>query len=359
VSQRRDEQFNVLNDSYSPGPEFFIGQFVQQNLVSESSAQISTGMQLSSGFSAGFTLEGDLHKQNFNINYTARAFVNPGPGGLNYVSPGLYTNVPFVNVEEYYLATYTHLGIRGKFGLSYDRGRNHFGLIAYTPLLHVGGTATIVGDQVINNLYTGPGQFTNVLASARQEHIPTKWNTPFSVALGYLCEFYHGMIYLAAEYFGKLNTYNVITPRDDYFIRPDTGTINQHTTALLTLQDERKAILNFAVGVSYLIAPTVTGYLSARTDFSYADRKLFETSYGFTNYSSYWNNLHWQVGANLRRPKYNLRAGVLFAYGRTEKFPQPVNLDDPKDSNGLLGTTGDTKATHFSAGVIFTFMHNF
>jgi hypothetical protein len=180
-----------------------------------------------------------------------------------------------------------------------------------------------------------------------------------SIGLGYLYEFSGGQIYVAAEYFAKIGTYNIITPRDDYFIRPDTGTANQHTTALLTLQDERKAVLNVALGTSFLITPMVTGYVSARTDFSYAVRSLFETSQGFTNYTSYWNNLHWQLGANLRKSSYNLRAGLLFAYGSTDQFPQPVNLDNPSDTNALLGTTGNTRARHFSLGLMFTFMHNF
>jgi len=350
VSQRRDEQFNVLNDSYSPGPEFFVGQFVQQNLVGQSSAQVSSGLQLSSKFSIGLTLEGDMHKQNFNINYSARALVNPGGD----------TTFPIVNVEEYYLATYSHFGFRAKLGLSYDDGPHHFGLIAYSPLWHIGGSATIVGDEVINNLqYSGQDVFLNQLASARQTGVPVRWKMPVSIGLGYLYEFSGGQIYVAAEYFAKIGTYNIITPRDDYFIRPDTGTANQHTTALLTLQDERKAVLNVALGTSFLITPMVTGYVSARTDFSYAVRSLFETSQGFTNYTSYWNNLHWQLGANLRKSSYNLRAGLLFAYGSTDQFPQPVNLDDPSDTNALLGTTGNTRARHFSLGLMFTFMHNF
>jgi hypothetical protein len=350
TSQRRDEKFDVLNDKYSPGDEYFVGQYVQQNNVSESSGQISTGFKLSGHLSAGFTLEADMHKQSYNITYNARALVNPGGD----------TTFPMVSNEDYYLATYTNIGGRIKMGLAYDDGPHHLGLTVYTPLLHIAGTATILSDNVVNNMEIGNSDiYINYLASSRQTSLPVQWKVPFSIALGYNYTYRKGQLYFASEYFPKVNEYNIVTPRNDYFIRPDTGNNNQLTSALLRLREARKAVINFAAGNSFHVRENIDAYIALRTDFSYADKSLFgKGDGGFTAYTSYWNNIRGQFGANIKKAKFNLRVGLTLAYGSTKEYPQEINFDHPDESNFLLGNTTNVKATHFSSGVIISYIHN-
>ncbi len=346
-SQRRDQKFNVLDDSYSPGSEYFIGQCVTQNLVSETYAQLSTGFKIDEHWSVGVTMDGNLHRQNYNFTYSARALVNPGGD----------TTFPIVSDDLYYLASYNHVGLRFKAGVAYDAGRHHLGLIVNTPLIHIGGRGLLVADYVVNNMKVAGVGFLSRLASTRQENLPVKWKVPFSVGVGYNYELRKGQIYLAAEYFGRVDEYNIITPRDEYFLRPDTG-INNTVTPLLRLKDVRRNVLNVGVGASYPLMPSVTGFVALRTDFAYTSPDLFNSTIGNEAYTCYWDNYHLQLGANIKRQKYNVRAGFSFAYGSTKNYPQDVNFDHPNEENFLIGDLVDTKATHFSMGFILSYIHN-
>ena len=349
ASQRRDEKFQVLKDSYSPGTEYFVGQGVVQNGFVESTGQLSFGMKMDSHWSVGITAIADIKKQNLNLSYTARALGNPGGDTL----------LPIVASEIYYLATYSHVGLKFRAGVNYDDGPNHLGLIVTTPLIHLQGDATLVSDQLIVSMELVDDFFFNVLANTRQTKLPVKVKTPLSIGLGYTHDMAKGKFYVAAEYFYKVGTYDIITPRNEGFLRPDTGNNNALTADLLRLTDSRKAVINVAAGFSFDLKPNLAGFISARTDFSYANKSALDEQTGFSPYTCYWNNFHWQVGANLKRPKYNLRAGLLFCYGSTKDYPQIVNLDDPNESNALLGTTGTVSATNFSIGFMLSYIHNF
>jgi len=349
ASQRRDEKFQVLDDSYSPGTEYFVGQGVYQNAVSESTAQLGFGMKLNNHWSVGLTAIGDLKKQNINQSYTARALGNPGGDTL----------LPIVTSEFYYLATYNHIGLKFKAGLAFDDGPHHFGLMITTPLIHIGGSAELVSDQLIVNMEVAQHFFFNILANSRQTTLPVKLKTPLSVAAGYCYDLPKAKIYVAAEYFPKVGEYNIITPRREGFIRPDTGGYNALTPDLLKLIDSRKSVFNFGVGFSYELRHGISAFISARTDFSFANMAELVDITGFSPYTSYWDNFHWQMGANVKRSKFNMRAGLLFCYGVKSGFPQFVNLDNPNEGNFLAGDVGKVKATHFTAGFLLSYIHNF
>ncbi len=53
-----------------------------------------------------------------------------------------------------------------------------------------------------------------------------------------------------------------------------------------------------------------------------------------------------------------MRIGLLFSHGATNKYPQEINFDAPSENNFLPGNTESVKATHFSAGVMLSYIHN-
>lgn len=74
--------------------------------------------------------------------------------------------------------------------------------------------------------------------------------------------------------------------------------------------------------------------------------------------TSDWNLWHLQLGANVKKRKFNLRPGLLLSYGTTNKYMQPVNYDNPHEDNFLLGDPHQVKASRFSAGLMFSYIHN-
>ncbi len=351
VSQRRDAQINVLDDQYSPGAEYYVGDYVSENRVSETTALLATGFKLTPRLSAGISMEGEVHQQHYNVTSNSRALANKDIDS---------SALPIVGAESYYLATYVHLGLQFKAGLAYDANRHHFGLMVSSPLIHLWGRGSIVNDLMLSNLFYDPfsGDFYDLLANTRQEKLKARWKMPMSIGAGYSYNYGRGYLYFASEYFFSIKDYNVITPRNEAFVRPDTGDNRQMTAGLIRLQDARKSVINFALGFSYNIKPSVTAYASMRTDFSYEDQETFKNFDGNVAYTAYWDNYHLALGANFKQKKFNFRTGFLLAYGHTSQYPQTINFDAPTDSNLLQGNPVSAIARRFSAGFMLSYIHN-
>lgn len=349
ASQRRDERFNVLNDRYSPGPEFFVGQLLQENHASEFHGVVSAGFRLFGNVTAGITLEGIRRKQTHSLEYYGRALINPG-----------ITDKVLSGYDISYYATYVNYSLAPKIGFAWEKGRSHIGLVVSLPSLRVGGSGTLLVDNVINNLdFANVGVFESLLANTRQEKLRSTWKRPLSVAAGYTQDFKQWQLYMAAEYFAKIKEYDVLRPRSEFFIRPDTGQNNFVTPDLLRLRDARKAVVNFSVGSSYQLNAKFRLYLSLRTDFSYVDKEAYEESVGFTHNTTDWNIYHLQTGVNIRKQKYNLRAGMYTSVGRNNSHEPQINLDNPNEGNFLLGDPVPSQARYFSMGLMLSYVHNF
>ena len=350
-TQRKDAQQNVLNDSYSPGAETFVGQYTAQNNIDETAGILSTGFMLSSRLAFGFSAEGRIRKQSYSQDFSARALFNTS---TDTIFP------PIASTEESYLNTYTHIGVRFRAGLAYDVGAgDHLGLLLTSPLLRIGGSSTLLADQEINDIRQDNLTW-NLLATTRQTGLKAKYKMPVSIALGYTHDFGTGQVFFTAEYFAKVKEYNIVTPRNEAFIRPDTAN-NAGTPMLTRLKDAHKAIFNIAIGFSKALTRTVTGFVSARTDFNYgapSNYKDYETSLGYTSNTADWDLYHMQLGANFRKRKFNLRVGLLLDYGHTSRYPQVVNYDNPSEDNFLLGDIHRTKANRLAAGLMFAYIHN-
>jgi len=95
-----------------------------------------------------------------------------------------------------------------------------------------------------------------------------------------------------------------------------------------------------------------------RTDFCYADEDLFTDDRGFKVNTTQRNNYHLQTGVNMRKKRFNIRSGFLLTRGRTSNFQQPINFEDPNESNLLQGTVGKTEARHFTVGLLVSYILN-
>ncbi|QHV99566.1 hypothetical protein [Spirosoma endbachense] len=354
VNQRQDTKMNVLNDAYSPGSEYYIGQFSEVNQVSEISGVFSAGFKLSEKLYVGASLEAQVRRKTFDIEYSGRALLNQAVGAKPLLFPD------FSNTEAVYRVDYTQMGLKPKIGLAYNQARHHVGLLATLPLMRVFSRGMLMTDYVVSNIRLVPTvEPINLLANTRQEKLTSNYKTPFSLAAGYSYDYGRGHVYLAAEYFARLKDYAIITPRNDYFIRSDTsGSSSTSTANSLKLKDVRKAVMNVAVGISFPVKPSVMGYVSIRTDFSYADEKSFADTGGYVAYTTNWNSYHAQLGANIRRPKFSFRPGLLLSYGTTNAFKPEVNFDTPNESNLLLGDPVNAKVNHVVIGLLLAYIHN-
>jgi hypothetical protein len=351
ANQQRDATFNVLDDSYSPGNEYFLGQYKNVNTINETAGIISGGFKASDHFAIGISAEGQIRKQDYDYDISSRALYNND----NALLP------QFSNVQESYTAGYYNVGIRFKGGFAYDNERHHLGLTLSSPLLHVAGSGNILSDNQISDLIIPQEKDTvNLLTNSRQRSLKVNYKIPFSVALGYAIDYKGGQFYAVAEYFANVGEYNIITPKSQNFIKgADNGDDGFFTPEFLKFKDARKSVTNFGIGASYLLKPDLMGYLSLHTDFNNISKALYNIDDdGYRANTANYNIYHCQVGANVKKRKFNLRAGLLLSYGTTNKYLQNVNFDNPNEANYLGGETGYTKASQFSVGLMLSYIHN-
>jgi hypothetical protein len=197
----------------------------------------------------------------------------------------------------------------------------------------------------------------NFLASTRQTSVKEKWRMPLSFAGGYAYNGGWGQLYFSTEYFLPVKEYDYITPRAADYIRTNTDT-NISAAGFLTFRDARKSVLNVGLGFSYLLKPDVTAFLALRTDFCYSDSSRYSDPGTYTANSSHFDIYHLQVGGNIKKRKFNLRAGLLLDYGHTAKYPQSVDMPTANEDNILLGNVHRVPATYFSIGFMFAYIHN-
>jgi len=349
ASQRRDEQVNVLSDNYSPGKEFYVGQYVHGNNINETSGILSFGKSLNKKLAIGITGIFTKRRQSFSHNITSRALIND--------NSTLFQKL--VTVSEYYVTNNLTFNLQFKAGLSYSfNEKNHLGLMISLPNIHLHGKSDILAEYAINNLRIS-GTEIFLLGSTRQTKLNSIWKRPLSVAAGYTHNYKGGEIYLASEFFNRVLPYSIVQPRDEAFIRPDTGTSNVFSASQLSFKDAGKSLLNFSVGVSFPLKNEVKGFVSLRTDFSYAGRELIDNNNGFSASSANYDLYHFQGGANIKKRKFNLKAGLLLTYGTNRSHEQLVNFDNPREANFLEGTKQNVRASRFSAGLMLAYVHNF
>lgn len=68
VNQRQDKKMNVLNDAYSPGDEYYLGQYSEINQISEIGWSLSAGYRVSKKLYVGATLAGPIRTQSFDLS---------------------------------------------------------------------------------------------------------------------------------------------------------------------------------------------------------------------------------------------------------------------------------------------------
>ncbi len=350
--QRQEGKKQVLNDSYSPGMEDYVGQVSTENTIDETTGTLSIGTTVSKKIAVGISFNAGLRKQSYLLDTKSRTLENSTGGSEKKI----------VDVSQSYLANSLNAGLGIKLGLSYDvSAKTNIGVLLSLPVIHLYGKADILSDLQVNNLnfFGTPGNNFYLLASTKQTGLRTNWKSPLSAAIGYSYRFDKGLLYVAAEYFTSIKEYDVISPRAESFLIPDTGDNKLFTAPLLKMKDVRKPVFNAAVALSYQLKEKLTGYLSLRTDFNNTDDHLFSNeAEGTKSNVSIWNLYHLQAGLNIKKRKFNLRAGALLHYGSSGNYLQVVNFDSPPDDNFLLGDVSRVAVKKYSASLVLAYVHN-
>ncbi len=189
-----------------------------------------------------------------------------------------------------------------KIGLYVDYRPISFGLSVTTPSVHLfntSGWVTVNRSAVLADSAGGSVQ----LASTHQKDLPSRYQSPLSVAAGAAYTFSSTSLYLSVEWFDAVPEYHLLKTEP---FQPQT--LGEPITVSLT--QRRSPVFNFGAGFHHRFSGLFSLYGSFLVDNSY----LPEGATSPVNFSAY-DLTHVTGGVSFSVPTLELTLGIAYAFG--------------------------------------------
>ncbi len=212
--------------------------------------------------------------------------------------------------------SYWHFRFLAKAGVTFEWLGNSVGLTVTTPGLGLFGDGRVLFNNTVLAADT-------VFVADYQEGLSPEYKSPASVAVGGARRWRATTLHVTAEWFTRVDEYNVLDPED--FVGQTTG-----DTISLRLTQALDPVVNFGVGLQHDFQPHLTGYLSFRTDYS---ARTPEQSSDIS--AATWNIYYVTAGGAFRIGTADLTLGIAYGWGsRTGQevggfFPGDRPVDSP------------------------------
>ena len=234
---------------------------------------------------------------------------------------------------------YNATSLLWKFGVAWNISPLALGLSITTPRIQLGGK----GDRLVEFFNAGgpidgDEGFQDLLIFDDQRDLEATIKSPLSIGMGAAYEFNRGKLYFSAEWFGKVDLFEVLDPKA---FQGQSNGITYH----LPVVHEAKSIINYGFGLVYYLSQQFSLYGSFTTDYSYLpDDYPGLGVYPEIAYDSYanWDLRHIAGGASFTiKNKYDIVLGLAYAYAK--KSVDPIIDLPPDDLSGpIIGGTPNT-----------------
>lgn len=216
---------------------------------------------------------------------------------------------------------YSNYRILWKLGLAFDFERITLGLTFTPPSLKLYGSGnTGVNITVVRQDMDGDGTNDNYMASNFQDGLDSNYRTPLSLGIGLTYKFENLRLYGSAEWFSRVNKYDVITG-EDFTVQSTGESLPNKVT------HELDSVLNYGLGIEYTFNPKLKTYSSFTTDFS-ARRPGSDTNLSVTD----WNIYHIMGGTTFTIKHYSFTLGLGYSFGdrltRQKSEPIPLSVQE-------------------------------
>ncbi len=332
-SARREASENVIDDARSPGAEDYHAQLNINVSLQEYWAGLTYSCRFNRYLSFGVTHFGCVRLDDLGFQITTRAVGSPFT---------LHGADNIINLNYYSVRTLW------KLGMAFDIGWLKAGITLTTPSMHLFGSGTVAGNNTIIDLDTdGNGTGESIAIEDRQDGLDAQFRSPLSLGFGieYTAPTYT-RIALSMEWFLPVGEYAVMRPGSkNAVVGIPTNFDSRKTFQVL---DQRRGVLNTAVGLQQKFTESISGILSFRTDFTV--KKEIDTE-GFSIGAAGWNLFHIATGLTFQTGRSEFSAGVQLSIG-AGSFEQPVNFTNVRESKGLVGDTEKVGQGYFSIALI-------
>ena len=333
-------------------PFNFIADYSLRNRILEQWAGVALSYTINDKWGIGIT--------NF-LGYRYQKYIK----GLT--ATAIYTDTAYTNyggyVEKYDYqreVTYDNLNYILKAGIAYNGEILNAGLSVTLPSANIFGLGKSNYYRFDNNISvlhtTDSSQYSNLVFD-KENRLAVVYKTPLSVALGIAIKFPKTKIYLSAEYFHSLNSYDLIKPQHNNNLTTVKNSVQYNSADVVGVTKSARPLLNFGMGYERKLSGSVSLLMGFHSDFNSvgpynATRSEDEISV------SYFNIWHATAGAAFMHSKRTVTIGIAGAYGVIKGEPQVSNFTAPSDETLLLGTTSDISTCIYRSlglvlGVVF------
>jgi len=286
-------------------------------------------------------------------SYPFKGEYEVGIGITNYVAVRTYRTRNSINIQVVDTSNnvgqlsgirefdYYNVRLLWKAGIGFTFESIKFGLTITTPSINLFGS----GETDINLNSIGidadgdlsPDEF---LISDFQKDLPSIYNSSLAIGFGAYYKFIDFKLHFAAEYYNKVEEFNVLTSNE---FQSQTGgySLTNHLTHAL------KPVLNLGFGFEYYITKKFTAFGGFITDFS-----ALNTSVKTNHSISSWNIYHLTGGGSLSYEKLEITFGLSLGVANDDLSIPLVPLS-PSDEINIIFQQQNAKFSSLRLKFIF------
>jgi hypothetical protein len=268
----------------------------------------------------------------------------------------LDSNEPFSKITSNYdeqKLSYRVMGFIFKPGINLDFSPLKLGLTITTPAISLGLLNNQANKVQLSVLPDEDQSFIN--ESNSHTNYSGVYRTPLSVNIGADYHFNKVNVSLSAEWFSKVNKYELIKKKD-LSVDMKFPTADDPKFAIPLMAN--KSIVNIGFAVVYKFKESLTYMGSFRTDFNYFDNEALNRNEDFVPNGSFWDIYHITSGLVFAVKRSHIAFGVNFGHGRSENDQQYINMTTASQSNFLRGELNNSTSSKYS-NLSFTIGVNF
>ncbi len=337
-------------DNYLNPPDridVFQGQFRYNNRTRENWIIGAVGYRLSEKVGIGLAGNIFIKTTDYIKSYTANAFPEDELEG----NPETFADLASEFGQE--RLDYRAIGFILKPAANFDFDALKIGITISLPAINLGllnnfaerAQQSIRPDEVVDiiNIADGKKAYSGV------------YKTPFSINIGGHYDFGKFDLAVSAEWFSKIDRYNMIKEKknsEDLQFPPSSDP----NFAIPVLA--HRSIFNIGVSWQAEVKDNFNYYGSFRTDYSFFDQDVVNTSEDFTPIATTWDIYHFTSGIQYSGPRADLTLGFNFGHGRQDNYQQFVDMTGASQENFLRGepeAISKARYNNFSVTLGFNF----
>lgn len=315
--------------------EIYQGQVRYDNRVRESWALGSVAYRLSDRVGIGLGTNLFIRAQEYFKAYNAFAFPED-----EYGQQPFFTALTSQATEEKFNARV--MGFIFKPSIDIDLDDLKIGLTLSTPAISLG---------LLNN-YAYRSQYgvlpdvspDKIAATDSNNNFSGVYKTPFSANIGAEYDLGRLLIGFSAEWFSKVDTYEMIKP-NGRSVEPEFPTSPNEEYAMPKMA--HKSVTNWGVSLSYDLKEWISLIGSYRIDNNFFDDEALDRNTDFVPNMTYWDIQHVTTGIKMQSKKLKLTVGVDYGFGSSKDDLQFVNMTNASQENALFGDLNtDTRTSY-------------